>query len=213
VKSDTHTRTERAPLPVYAAASIVIFFLALSAADSVGLVPEYLDDSGPVAPAVSNESQLSGEAGATKTMLPERIIIPDIGLDLPVQNPDTRDIHALDEFLKAGPARYVDSARLGEPGNILIFAHSSRLPVVRNTMYKAFNDVHKLEKGDTITLTARGKSYVYAVESVRQVSATNTEIDMSRGSGSRLTLVTCDTLTSKDARFVLEARLVGTFKI
>lgn len=142
--------------------------------------------------------------------MPERIVIPAIGLDLNVQNPSTRDIAALDVFLKNGPVRYVDSAKLGEKGNVLIFAHSSRLPVVRNQMFRAFNRVYELSAGDTITVTGGGKSYVYSVLSVRSGNAGDELIDLSPKQGTRLTLVTCDTLTSKESRWILEAELIGT---
>src|SRR3989338_9724042 len=103
---------------------------------------------------------------------PTRIIIPAIDLDLPVQNPSARDVPTLDEYLKKGPVRYTDSAKLGVKGNVLIFAHTSNLPVVRNQMYKAFNDIPKLEKGDTITLKSEdGASYLYSVQSVRRADA------------------------------------------
>lgn len=219
-------QNEKTPLAVFLAATVVIFFLSLSAAASVGLVPQYVEDAfsrsntaeaaqpspaeiisaSPVA--LSNLSELGDEA----TVAPERIIIPSIELDLAVQNPGTRDLEELDEILKQGPARYVDSAELGvNGGNMIIFAHSSNLPVVHNQMYKAFNRVAELKAGDTITIQGGGKNHLYMVTSVRKAAASETRIDMSKTLGTRLTLVTCDTLSSKDARFVLEASYVGAF--
>src|SRR3989344_665620 len=146
--------SSRPPLRVFLAASIVMFFLSLSAADSVGFVPCSFDGTcGSELSenlALSNLPELGEEISNPTTpevepvitaprALPERIAISSIGLDLPVQNPITRDINALDTLLQKGPARYVDSARLGEKGNVIIFGHSSRLPVVHNQMYKAFN--------------------------------------------------------------------------
>lgn len=228
------------PLSVFAAATVVIFFAALSAAASVGLVPYYIDGTAPSTAATAPEVEethptllalaelpqlgdihllargltLAPEITGTwsaSSVSPKRIIIPAIDMDLPVQNPETRDIEALDALLRSGPARYVDSARLGERGNVLIFAHSSNLPVVRNPMYKAFNRIAELRAGSTITLTGDdGVSYLYVVRTVRQVDASDTIVDLSPGQAGRLTLVTCDTLTSKNARFVLEADYIGT---
>ena len=143
------------------------------------------------------------------TALPGRIVIPAIGLDLPISNPATRDLASLDAILQKGPARYVDSAKLGEKGNVLIFAHSSRLPVVHNQMYRAFNDISELSPGDTITITGEGKSYLYTVKSVRRGNASDEIIDLSPKNGTSLTLVTCDTLTSKDSRWILDAEFLG----
>jgi sortase (surface protein transpeptidase) len=78
-------------------------------------------------------------------------------------------------------------------------------------MFQAFNKIPDLKAGDSITLTgADGTRYVYSVGRVYKADAENTSIDMSPSLGTRLVLVTCDTLTGKSARFVLEASLVGT---
>jgi len=51
--------------------------------------------------------------------LPDHISAPSIGLDLPIQNPATTDVGALDALLQNGPARYSLSAQAwGEEGNI-----------------------------------------------------------------------------------------------
>ena len=211
----------RAPAPVFMAATIVIFFLSLSAADSIGFVPCYVDGSECLpgqgengAVALSNLPELGSDPVPAPEIpeavaLPVRIAIAAINLDLPVQNPNTRDIEKLDELLKDGPVRYVDSARLGEKGNVLIFAHTSHLPIVKNQMYKAFNRIPELEAGDSITIEGEGKTYLYTVRSVRKAEAQDAVIDLSPTLGQKLTLVTCDTLTSKTSRFILEADFVA----
>ncbi|MBI4133358.1 sortase [Candidatus Uhrbacteria bacterium] len=218
-------QSARPPLPVFISTTVVLFFLSLSAADSVGFVPCYVDDSecGPRSVSLGALPELGEEPliappplEVERLVLPDRILIADIALDLPVQNPETRDIAALDELLKKGPIRYVDSAKLGENGNVLIFAHTSHLPVVKNQMYKAFNRIPELAAGDSITLEGEGesgakKTYLYTVTSVRQVDAKDASVDLSAGLGKKLTLVTCDTLTGKTARFLLEADFVASF--
>jgi len=208
---------------VFLATTVVIFFLSLSAADSVGFVPCYVDGtecrSGFVAlselPELGPEGVVSEQkienSAELATSLPERIVIPSISLDLPVQNPSTRNIARLDELLKDGPVRYVDSARLGADGNVLIFAHTSHLPIVHNQMYRAFNRIPELKAGDTITLMGGGRSYVYTVTSLQAVTVDEASISLASSEGKRLTLVTCDTLTGKSARFILEADFVGAF--
>jgi LPXTG-site transpeptidase (sortase) family protein len=141
--------------------------------------------------------------------LPERLQIDAIGLDLPVQNITSRDLGVLDVALEQGPVRYVDSALLNAPGNMLVFAHSSHLPVVHNQMFKAFNRLPELVPGDSIVVTGGGKKYLYSVSSVRRTDASDTVIDLTPTNGTRLTLSTCDTLTSKSSRFVVEAEFVG----
>jgi LPXTG-site transpeptidase (sortase) family protein len=221
---EARTSTPKPSKKVFAAVFVVLFFLSFSAADSVGFVPYYIDGSAPRNIALDDLPELGNKqqpvAVATNTqpavetaiapVKPERIVVSSIDLDLPIQNPSTRDIDALDEVLKKGPARYVDSALLGQKGNMLIFAHTSHLPVVHNQMYKAFNRLPELESGDTITITGGGKKHLYSVTKVRRADAEEELIDLSP-TGNRLTLVTCDTLTSKSSRWVIEAELVGTY--
>jgi LPXTG-site transpeptidase (sortase) family protein len=205
-----HISAERPPKRVFLAATLVIFFLSLSAADSVGLVPCYVDGTEcSRSVALRDLPELGEELVAVQGVLPERISIPAIDLELPVQNTPSRDLGVLEEALKDGPVRYMDSALLGERGNMLVFAHSSNLPIVRNQMYKAFNRIHELSAGDIITVSGEGKQYLYSVTSVRQTDANEEIIDLSPSQGTKLTLSTCDTLTSKTSRFVVEADFVG----
>lgn len=221
------------PFGVFLATSVVIFFLSLSAADSVGFVPYYIDGTDPspsrsttpttaatptdvaltALPLLGNPVAQATTATSVQvhTALPVRIRIDAIDLDLVVQNPQTTDIQALDDDLQKGPARYVKSAQLGEAGNMIIFAHSSHLPIVHNKMFQAFNRVPELAAGDSITITGDdGVQYLYSVVSVTKADATDAQIDLVPNDGTHLTLVTCDTLTGKSARFVLDATLVGT---
>ena len=212
----------RPPAAVFFATTFVAFILSLSAADSIGFVPNYIDGTEPVPradsisladlpplgyPPVSDTSV----ADATQPgILPERIQAPSIGLDLIVQNPSTKDVDALDTDLKKGPVRYVVSAALGEPGNMLIFAHSSHLPIVHNQMYRAFNRINELKAGDSITVSGGGTDYIYSVTNVRLTDANEEVIDLSTTNGTHLTLSTCDTFGKKSSRWVVEADLVGT---
>ncbi len=242
-QASTGSAQAKPPFAVYLSASVIMFVLILSVADSVGFVPDYLDGTqaqnqeAPLAVNTMNTNDIPAQVGSlpvsnlpelgpepapavvtpttpaanAQTAKPTKIIIPAIGMDLPVQNPTTRDLAALDTLLQKGPARYVDSAKLGMKGNVIIFAHSSNLPVVKNQMYKAFNRVPELSAGDSITIVGDdGKKYLYSVTSVRKANASDATIDLSPRIGTKLTLVTCDTLTSKDARFILEADFIGT---
>lgn len=218
-----------APASVFISTAVLLFFMSLSAADSIGFVPYYVDGTSPREVALSDlpelgdlVSSITNQSGVNLesqlavgippeipvAIKPDRIRAAAIGLDLKVQNPETRDIGALDELLKNGPARYVDSALLGQNGNVLIFAHSSRLPVVHNQMYKAFNRVAELQPGETITISGEGREFLYSVTSVRRADAEEELISLAP-EGKKLTLVTCDTLTSKSSRFIVEADFVG----
>ena len=217
---DSSGHQKKTPFSVFVALVVFVFFCTLSAADSIGFVPYYIDGTkSPRTKAAQRASEQSAPLIANAAIpsqttasgvRPTHITISAIDLDLPVQNPSTRDIATLDAILASGPVRYVDSAMLGNRGNVLIFAHTSHLPVVHNQMYRAFNDIPSLVAGDEIMLGGSdGKTYRYRVASVRQVDANDATVDLSPEMSPKLTLVTCDTLTGKSARFILEADFVG----
>ena len=203
------------PVAVLFAATVVMFFLSLSALESVGFVPYYVDGSTPASQALALSSipQLGiEEALPAARVAPERILAPVIALDLPIQNPTTKDPEALDVLLSAGPVRYADSALLNQKGNMFLFAHSSHLPVVHNKMYKAFNRINELERDDLITVQGGGKDYVYRVVSVRHTDASEEMINLSPTHEPKLTLSTCDNFGQKSDRWVVEADFVASYQ-
>ena len=141
--------------------------------------------------------------------LPTRIEIPAIGLSETVANPNSTDVAVLDRALLAGPVRYPSSSKLGEAGNVIIFGHSSYLPIVNNKAFKSFNGIQKLKEGDRITVTGDGHVFVYAVQTVTQESALSDSIPLG-GDEPVLTLATCDSFGEKTDRFVVTAALVET---
>jgi LPXTG-site transpeptidase (sortase) family protein len=146
----------------------------------------------------------------TPPVYPDRLVIPALGKDLPVSNPQTRDIAKLDAALKSAVVRYPDSATLGEDGrNTLIFGHSSRLPVVRNKMYKAFSGIEDLEPGDIIQAYSGSDVYRYRVSRVYRADANDDRIELSVPGANRLTLLTCDTFGKRSDRWIVEADFVG----
>ena len=144
--------------------------------------------------------------------LPVKIEISKIKLSTVVENPTATDIELLDKELLKGAVRYPTSGKLGEVGNVVLFGHSSYLPVVGNKAYKAFNDIQKLEIGDTVTVSSSGTSYSYRVTSVKKESTTDAAIPL-QVSGKLLTLSTCDSFGAKTDRFVVTAEFVESHPI
>lgn len=144
--------------------------------------------------------------------LPTKIEIPTINLMTVIANPTTTDIATLDGELLKGAVRYPTSAKLGETGNVVLFGHSSYLPIVRNQAYKAFNGIQKLVAGDTITVYSSDTAYTYRVERMEKESANDAGIPLVV-SGRMLTLSTCDSFGEKADRFVVTARFVESHVI
>lgn len=138
---------------------------------------------------------------------PSKIEIPSIGIAVAIENPTATSISALDKALLKGAVRYPTSAKLGEEGNVVLFGHSSYLPVVGNPAYKTFNGIQKLKAGDSITVFSLTRAYTYRVRSMVKVSANDGAISLAPD-GKVLTLSTCDSFGAKTDRFVVTADFV-----
>ncbi len=164
--------------------------------------PDVVLGASPVMPASS----------AAQREMPVKIVIPAISLSATVENPTSTDIKILDTYLLKGAVRYPTSALLGETGNVVIFGHSSYLPVVGNQAYKAFNGIQKLVAGDIIVVYAESAAYTYQVKRVSKESAIEGGIPLSI-EGRVLTLATCDSFGTKSDRFVVTADFVESHSV
>jgi LPXTG-site transpeptidase (sortase) family protein len=144
---------------------------------------------------------------AQVTEEPLKIEVPRLKIVETVNNPKSTDVKVLDDALLSGVVRYPTSAQLGENGNVIIFGHSSHLPLVNNKEFKAFNDIETLKAGDTIVVTSKTRTYTYAVDTVVKANASQDEIPLG-ATGNLLTLATCNSFGTKSGRFIVTAHLV-----
>jgi LPXTG-site transpeptidase (sortase) family protein len=192
----------------------LVFMAAIGILGSLDLLPEPVDFSAMSgSPLVSNQP-VAAEAATPVAIVEEpiRIDIPAIRLTSTIENPTTTNIEALDKLLLKGAVRYPTSAKLGENGNVVLFGHSSYLPVVLNPAYKTFNGIQKLVAGDVVTISSSGTAYTYRVRSVSKESAESAGILLSV-TGRVLTLSTCDSFGAKSDRFVVTADFVESHSI
>lgn len=189
----------------------IVFFSSVVVLNQLDLLPEKPTVvTTPTVTLAANKSY-TVEISDTSTTIPElpaRIEITKINLSANVVNPTETNIKILDEKLLRGAVRYPTSAKLGEVGNVVLFGHSSYLPVVNNQSYKTFNGIQKLAVGDAVTIYSSDTAYTYRVRSVAKESADdNTAIPLSVD-GKVLTLVTCNSFADKQDRFVVTADFV-----
>ncbi|MFT5849227.1 MAG: LPXTG-site transpeptidase (sortase) family protein [Patiriisocius sp.] len=144
--------------------------------------------------------------------LPIKIIFETLDREVTVLNPASRAIVDLDEALLDGAVRHPDSADFSEDGNIFILAHSSYLPNVFNKNFQAFNGIQELTWGDKIRVQSDDMEYVYSVKKTYKAKATEVFVPETPGEAN-LTLATCNSFGSKDDRFMVEAKLIGEYKI
>lgn len=195
----------------FAALFILLFMLMIVILGKLDLLPE--DNSEPrfTLTEISVDTAVP-VAEAAEPEYPARIIIDRVGTDVVVNNPSSTSIRVLDHELLSGVVRYPTSAKLGELGNVVIFGHSSFLPVVRNENFKAFNGIEKLLPGDVIRVQSEGTEYQYKVTDVYEADATNAAIPLTKDS-KKLTLSTCNSFGDLDDRHVVEAEFVGSTQL
>lgn len=195
----------------FAAVFSLSLFLMLFMLQELGVAPYQLAEAQTPQRIVRQAQGVSVPAAAVG-LLPTKVEIPALGKTVTVNNPESTDLDVLDNALLSGAVRYPTSAKLGTQGNVLIFGHSSRLPVVHNQAFRAFNGIETLEAGDAIVVSSKGYRFIYAVETVEEVKAESAEIEIDI-SGAKLTLATCDTFKTKSDRFVVTAGLVAVERI
>jgi LPXTG-site transpeptidase (sortase) family protein len=138
--------------------------------------------------------------------IPDRLVASSIGLDTTIVNPRSRDYTVLDNALLEGAVYYPGSGYLGDTSNLLLFGHSSFLPIVRNQNYRVFNNIKNLQVGDEIEVYSRGEKFVYVVTST--TLAREDEIRVNFGAETpMITLATCNSFGAKEDRYVVEAKL------
>jgi LPXTG-site transpeptidase (sortase) family protein len=187
-----------------------VFFMSFSLLVALDWVPEAPKPESREL--VASPLVAAGLSVPAEGQLPSQIDIPSIGLSATIENPTSTKIEVLDRELEKGAVRYPTSAKLGEEGNVILFGHSSYLPVVANRAFKAFNEIQKLEKGDRIIVRGDTHVFVYAVESVVETDAESAAIPLTV-EGSKLTLATCDSFGEKSDRFVVVAGLVESYPV
>jgi len=213
---DSTVRLIRAGTQIYAkkwsffGVFVFVFFCLVMILGTFDLLPET-----PPIPVSSGTAIALATGVSTKIVtgeLPVKIRIPTINLMAIIANPTTTDTEVLDRELLSGAVRYPTSAKLGETGNVVLFGHSSYLPIVGNQAYKTFNGIQKLVIGDVITVYSSNMTYTYQVRNVTKESANDAFVSL-QISGRALTLATCDSFGAKTDRFVVIADFVESHAI
>lgn len=187
----------------------VFFFGSVFVLGRLDLLPDAPQAAAPVAVSLtSSVVAMSTSTPIVKSEDPMKIEIPTINLSATIANPTTTDVDVLDQHLLKGAVRYPTSARLGETGNVVLFGHSSYLPIVGNQAYKTFNGIQKLVAGDEIVVYSADAAYTYRVRSVTKESAASDAGIPLSVTGRVLTLSTCDSFGKKTDRFVVVADFV-----
>jgi LPXTG-site transpeptidase (sortase) family protein len=142
---------------------------------------------------------------------PNRIIIPSLGLDLPVIYVEQRNEDAFQEGLKMGIVHYPGTAEIGQPGNPYIFGHSSDYPWAGGEYKTALATLPKIEKGELIIATDReGEVFRYEVKETKIINPDETEyLSQYENKKRMLTLQTSYPVGTALKRFIVIAELLS----
>jgi LPXTG-site transpeptidase (sortase) family protein len=217
---------------LYVVVAAWVFVITLTGLNLFGLVPYYMDgtpSNAVVKAAAKRDAELEAqvleqerlasiqaqqEPAVPQEVLPTRLVIPITGTDVPISNPNTTDIEELDNELLTAVVRYPGSGTLGIDGNMFIFGHSTGYRTVNNEMFRAFNGLKDLEKGNVIKLVSGTTEYIYSVDTLIREDASNITVEFNTQPGvQRLTLSTCDSFGKKSDRYVVTADFVGSYRV
>lgn len=191
---------------IMGAITLVIFTGTYTVLSIFGLMPKqftYVDIKN-TEPNTKPVNYLDNE-DSENILYPDKITIPEIGVNTVVQKPDSPDIQVLDEALEKGAVYYPGSGTINQ-GNMFLFGHSAEFyNTVTNPAYRAFDGLSKLQIGDEIEIISNGRKFVYKVSSVNLVDESTAFVDFSR-TERMLTLSTCDTFGRLQDRWVVEAQ-------
>jgi LPXTG-site transpeptidase (sortase) family protein len=110
---------------------------------------------------ISNRSGESG--GDTSLRIPQRLVIPVLGVEASIVLSESPDEGALQSALEKGVAFWPGSALLGEKGTMIILGHSSAYPWYAGEYGSVFSLLNKLKENDEIFVFSADKKYTYRI--------------------------------------------------
>ena len=193
-----------------------VFALALVAGAGLlawyGLAPD--DATGPgaplevrtIAPAASTdgEAPASGSAPLARGLLPGRIVVPSANIDTAVTEVGVlmENGRPVWETAWKSAGHHIDSARPGQPGNMVISGHVSVADRANDAVFRTLNTV---KPGDVVEVQAGETTYRYQVDRVAVMPPTALNI-LRSDHVARITLITCT--ADLKQRLVVTGRLV-----
>jgi len=125
------------------------------------------------------DNQLLTEKNGPSKNPPERIIIPGVGIDLPVK--EAKVVNGYWEVFPTGAGWGIGSGYPGEKGNQVIFSHARK---------GMFLPLRQVRKEDNVYVLTRDKWYIYKITDIKGVLPSQIEV-VAPTPDETLTLFTC----------------------
>jgi LPXTG-site transpeptidase (sortase) family protein len=136
------------------------------------------------------------------------ISIPKISVNAPVVYATANDENDILTDLESGVVHYAGTALPGQPGNSVIFGHSSNNWWDPGNYKFVFVLLDKLVPGDTFTVNYNSHQYLYQVTSSTVVDPTDVAV-LDQTSTPEMTLITCSPPGTSWKRLVVVAKQIS----
>ena len=136
------------------------------------------------------------------------ISIPKISVNAPVVYATDNNETAILTDLESGVVHYADTALPGQPGNSVIFGHSSNDWWESGNYKFVFVLLDKLVPGDTFTVNYNAHQYLYQVTSSTVVDPTDVAV-LNQTTDPEMTLITCSPPGTSWKRLVVVAKQIS----
>lgn len=143
-----------------------------------------------------------------------RIIIPKLGLNIPLVTPSYEALLAEDweglegniqDALQLGVVHYPGTARPGQAGNFFVTGHSSYYPWFPGKYKTIFARLHDLDVNDEYWVYYGGDKYRYIIRSKEEVKPTNVSVLDQPVNKRMATLMTCTPVGTTLRRLIISA--------
>lgn len=192
-------------LPVIAGLSSMMIILALFnsqmiASSYIGLTYQPVDSS--VQDTATAEDTIDENA-------PAQIHINNIEVTAPIDfNQQEINEASFQESLRNGVVHYPFTAKPGQPGNSVIFGHSSGQIWAPGNYKFIFSKLEHLEPGNKIFIDYKGIRYEYEISAKKIVPPTDVSV-LQPTSDNSLTLITCYPVGSNAKRLIITAKQIS----
>lgn len=140
---------------------------------------------------------------------PPTLTIGDIGVHAPVIYGEKSISETnFQKALQSGVVHYPNTATPGQPGNAVIFGHSSGQVWAPGNYKFVFTHLDKLSLGKRIFLEYKGVRYIYRVTNMKVVAPTDVSVLAQDPSKHTLTLITCTPVGTNKNRLIVTAEQV-----
>jgi LPXTG-site transpeptidase (sortase) family protein len=145
----------------------------------------------------------SNDSLKTEYVLPERLVIPSLGIEAPIVISQSNSEVAMQKDLERGVIYLPGSSALNQKGTMVIMGHSSAYPWYKGQYGSIFALLNKLNINDEIIIFAKDKQYTYKVLG-KEIKAPRDLVFQTQEDESILYIVSCWPVNTVWKRIVIK---------